>query len=511
MYKILNNILEMDDYSLQRLSKSSKLPSEYQQVGYIESTGTQYIDTGIIPISSTRIDIDFAYVGLASSFSWIPIFGARSVVNNVQEQYAVFINKINLKLTINYGFNDVADNSNVYIEANKKYNVKNNQGSFYINDILESSISVSNTLSNNTIYPVYLFDLCNYGGRLNRGTKMKLYSCKFYDGDTLMRNYIPCYRKSDNEIGLYDTVNNVFYTNQGTGEFIAGGYLPSEYQQVEYIESTGTQYIDTGIKLNQDSKIITEIQLTNDGSPNAIFGSRTSATENNFECVSSSSSSIGIRIDFQNYETNRLTTEFNNEKNYILISKTLMQIGESTKRYISYTDFETPSNCYIFYVSGENIYGQKAQMRLYNFKIYQNDVLIKDFIPCYKKINNEIGLYDLVSNTFFTNAGTGKFIHGSISLARSTPVGVKGVEDRANDLSFTDFNNWESEQYDINENKDIEETEQIKSPNILSDTYTSITADTEVQPNQVDFIPKAIDENKASEPTVEQLVGKEVE
>lgn len=191
------------------------------------------------------------------------------------------------------------------------------------------------------------------------------------------------------------------------------GKLPSEYKQVEYIESTGTQYIDTGIKLNQDSKIITEIQLTNNGSqPSSVFGSRTSATENNFECVSSSSSNVGIRIDFQNYETNRLTTEFNNEKNYILISKTLMQIGENTKRYIYYTDFETPSNCYIFYVSGENIYGQKAKMRLYNFKIYQNDVLIKDFIPCYKKINNEIGLYDLVSNTFFTNAGTGEFIAG---------------------------------------------------------------------------------------------------
>lgn len=41
MYKILNNILEMDDYSLQRLSKSSKLPSEYQQIEYIESKGVE--------------------------------------------------------------------------------------------------------------------------------------------------------------------------------------------------------------------------------------------------------------------------------------------------------------------------------------------------------------------------------------------------------------------------------------------------------------------------------------
>ena len=237
------------------------------------------------------------------------------------------------------------------------------------------------------------------------------------------------------------------------------GKLPDIYQQVEYIESTGTQYIDTGIKLNQDSKIITEIQLTNDGSqPNAMFGSRTSSTENNFECVSSSSSSVGIRIDFQSYETNRLTTQFNNEKNYILISKTLMQIGEHTKRQISYTDFETPSNCYIFYVSGESIYGQKARMKLYNFKIYQNDVLIKDFIPCYKKINNEIGLYDLVSNTFFTNAGTGTFNKGADTPTPSNPIEIESVGDL-----ITDTN-------DINYGK-------YKIPVIVGNTTTNIYLD----------------------------------
>ena len=213
------------------------------------------------------------------------------------------------------------------------------------------------------------------------------------------------------------------------------GKLPSEYQQVGYIESTGTQYIDTGIKLNQDSKIVTEIQLTNNGSqPNAIFGSRTSSTENNFECVSNLSSSVGIRIDFQSYETNRLTTEFNNEKNYIVISKTLMQIGERTKRQISYTDFETPYNCYIFYVSGENIYGQKAQMRLYNFKIYQNDVLIKDFIPCYRKSDNEIGLYDTVNNVFYTNQGTGEFTVGANAPTPITPIEIESVGDKTKNL-----------------------------------------------------------------------------
>ena len=217
-----------DDYDVLGLAgaKGTELPIGYTQVDYIESSGTQYIDTGINPISSTKIDIDFAYVGTSSLAIWIPLFGARSIINNIHEYYAVFINQNTLKLTTNYSSNDAGDNSTVYVEVNKKYNLKNNQGSFYINDILESSISASNTLSNNTTHSVYLFDLQEASGnRMDRGTKMKLYSCKFYDGDTLIRNYIPCYRNSDNEVGLYDLVNNVFYANKGTGAFTYGSVV----------------------------------------------------------------------------------------------------------------------------------------------------------------------------------------------------------------------------------------------------------------------------------------------
>ena len=51
-----------------------------------------------------------------------------------------------------------------------------------------------------------------------------LYNLKLYDpaDDKLVRNLIPCYRKSDSAPGLYDIVNNVFYTNRLTGNIIIG-------------------------------------------------------------------------------------------------------------------------------------------------------------------------------------------------------------------------------------------------------------------------------------------------
>ena len=46
------------------------------------------------------------------------------------------------------------------------------------------------------------------------------------------------------------------------------------------------------------------------------------------------------------------------------------------------------------------------------FKIWNNDSLVRDFVPCYRKSDSVIGLYDLVSQTFFINQGSGSFIKG---------------------------------------------------------------------------------------------------
>ena len=42
-------------------------------------------------------------------------------------------------------------------------------------------------------------------------------------------------------------------------------------------------------------------------------------------------------------------------------------------------------------------------------KIWQNDVLVAEFIPCYRRSDGAKGMYDIVRNQFFGNAGTGDF------------------------------------------------------------------------------------------------------
>ena len=48
--------------------------------------------------------------------------------------------------------------------------------------------------------------------------------------------------------------------------------------------------------------------------------------------------------------------------------------------------------------------------KIYEFKLYDNDILVRNFIPCYRKIDNVPGMYDVVNGVFYTNAGTDEFI-----------------------------------------------------------------------------------------------------
>lgn len=50
----------------------------------------------------------------------------------------------------------------------------------------------------------------------------RLYHLRFYNNGKIVEDFVPCYRKADNVPGLYDVVNQIFYTNSGSGSFTVG-------------------------------------------------------------------------------------------------------------------------------------------------------------------------------------------------------------------------------------------------------------------------------------------------
>ena len=218
----------LKDYKIYGNSIQGKLPDIYQQVEYIESTGTQYIDTGITPDTTLEFDTTF---NTSNNFSqetirYGCIFGSRISSAKADVQLTTY-SEFGYKGTIRWG-NNYGDNA--WLSNNVKINAKLKNNMYYVDntEIRSTTIEASND------YNIYIFALNQSGTAIQHG-KLKLYTFKLWKNDVLVRDFIPCYRKSDNVIGLYDLVTNTFFTNAGTGEFLKGSNAPTPSVPIEMV------------------------------------------------------------------------------------------------------------------------------------------------------------------------------------------------------------------------------------------------------------------------------------
>lgn len=183
-----------------------------------------------------------------------------------------------------------------------------------------------------------------------------------------------------------------------------GGGLPEGYTELEYIESTGTQYIDTGFKPTGNSRVVCDIQLSKTGV--WLYGARHTATDRTFMTVAMTDN---YRSDYNNsYSLNipyDMTDRVTIDKN-----KGSMTIGTQTVSYED-ADFSCAYNLYIFAGNSAGTPSTFSSMKLFYCKVYDNGVLIRDYVPC-QGPSGDIGLYDTENNQFYGNAGTGTFTAG---------------------------------------------------------------------------------------------------
>lgn len=186
---------------------------------------------------------------------------------------------------------------------------------------------------------------------------------------------------------------------------------------VEYIESTGTQYIDTGVLVTTTTKIELEFELTS-----IPYGS--------FGIVGAfKSSSLGMALGlvyyvFQGtvgnsgYANSGISPTANTR--YTVVINDAVVFLDKPARGVTINGVQTlqstsaaksiDKNCYLFYTNGVSI--NKISMKLYNCKIYENNVLVRDFKPC-KDGAGVYCLYDEIEKRYFYNQGTGSFTGGA--------------------------------------------------------------------------------------------------
>ena len=196
-------------------SNTKPLPSEYKRVEYIESNGTQYIDTNVLPDDTTKIQIKVAM----SEYTGGVIVGYR---NTELDVFRLF--NYNGNTYLDYGS---GGNYNRLIGDNT-YDGRINKGKIYDLEIGNRYVKDLDTGRNKVYGSAVSFDeksfsigIFNGGDITEDSSSGKVFYCKIYKSNTLVADLVPCVRVGDNNVGMYDLVRNEFFANQGADSFIA--------------------------------------------------------------------------------------------------------------------------------------------------------------------------------------------------------------------------------------------------------------------------------------------------
>lgn len=192
----------------------------------------------------------------------------------------------------------------------------------------------------------------------------------------------------------------------GVGATILRSILPAGARWVEYLESTGTQWIDTGVVPASTSRMVADIKF--EGSANMISGVWGSSGRFQFG-IASGMFTLGLGSIGQNviaadtlrhtFILDAGTKTANIDGNQYSLTSASISFGQyAIPIFAQRSTSNTPSNY--------------CRAKLYGYKLFNNGVLVRDFIPVRK---GTVGyLYDLVSGEYmpYGNKGTGDFTIG---------------------------------------------------------------------------------------------------
>lgn len=195
------------------------------------------------------------------------------------------------------------------------------------------------------------------------------------------------------------------------------GRLPSGYQEVEYIESTGEQYIDTSFILYKSNgfsiDFVPENDVVTSNAPNYINAGGAGGTSNTRVGINCYKRTDNGELQFFSWYVDPKITK--NQRATLSVINRIIYYPDGSTREMNITETNPTSSSMILFAAYNQALTQIyrfSKMKLYNFKLYDSTNVVKDYIPCYRKSDGEIGLYEIIEGRFLTNQGSGTFIKG---------------------------------------------------------------------------------------------------
>ncbi len=199
-----------------------KWKPEYTRIEYLESTGTQWIDTGYVPNIGTKFEIrvqllsgatqdiagvSSAYIGPNSYFAPLTISGNACVYYFNSYHITGAVCRVNDIIT-----------ASIYVMPTQAEIIQNNE-----------TLNITNTYTQSGVYmssvSLYLFAghavISDNQSYAVENSIAKMFYAKIWQDNTLVRDFIPVL-DGDGTPCMFDKVEKKFYYNAGTGQFIAG-------------------------------------------------------------------------------------------------------------------------------------------------------------------------------------------------------------------------------------------------------------------------------------------------
>lgn len=180
---------------------------------------------------------------------------------------------------------------------------------------------------------------------------------------------------------------------------VVGNGLPTGYTRVTYVEFTGQQYVDTGFIPSNTTKLWMDFEIPTPVVGNVYYGSRNRSYVNSYLLAYSSNS-------------NKLRTQFGSQtldydvsvegRHEITHDRNVVTLDGVTNIHNEVV-FTSPAPLFLGAENRNGTAYNKASFRIYGCKIYDDGVLVRDFVPVVSN-DDMYGLYDLVNLNFYPTA-----------------------------------------------------------------------------------------------------------
>lgn len=382
-------------------------PPPAQNVPYIRGGADgSYIDTGITADNTVKV--------IVWARNWLPysegLFGSRTAANSDEFAISAISGADVDRARIRLGTSNAAFAENAITEVYSHYHkYEYSEGVFKVDDVVKAT-ATAQTFSNN--FNIHLFGINTGGTHTLMNFPVDICACKIYKNNVLVRDFAAVNSPS---VGMYDSVSNTVFTNAGSGSFTYGTFNSNSYTPLQYIECTGEQYFDSGVKGTYSMLIVSKFRRSGTNQFANLFGYRgTSDWCEIYSNYGSSSTNIGVHFGtsswqslYSNANSSVLDHDFVIVKNNNVFTLYLnnAKIGNSQTGAAS-SSFVTTGNMFVGALNNSGVPASLIIGKIY----YISFGLDRNFVPA--EVNNVAGMYDTYNDIFHPSESGTPFIAG---------------------------------------------------------------------------------------------------